>query len=87
MFDGLVVFAVDRWCHDCGVRRVWFISWPGSPMNEERFGLATFRSERGASTLPITPRQPSSRDVGTSSYDITLPQYNIDDLYTFLHFS
>ncbi|GFW99591.1 hypothetical protein TNCV_3418241 [Trichonephila clavipes] len=22
MFDGLVAFAVNRWCHDCGARRL-----------------------------------------------------------------
>ncbi|GFV55093.1 hypothetical protein TNCV_2623141 [Trichonephila clavipes] len=36
MFDGLVAFAVDRWRHDCGARRVRFISRPGSPMKEGR---------------------------------------------------
>ncbi|GFV58326.1 hypothetical protein TNCV_2688411 [Trichonephila clavipes] len=46
MFDGLVAFAVDRWRHDCGARRVRFISRPGSPMKEGRFVLGTFRSER-----------------------------------------
>ncbi|GFU52667.1 uncharacterized protein TNCV_3893261 [Trichonephila clavipes] len=30
MFDVLIVFAVDRWRHDCAARRV-------SPMNEGRF--------------------------------------------------
>ncbi|GFT32586.1 uncharacterized protein TNCV_3145391 [Trichonephila clavipes] len=29
MFDGLVAFAVDRWRHDCGARRVRFISRSG----------------------------------------------------------
>ncbi|GFX53008.1 uncharacterized protein TNCV_3228761 [Trichonephila clavipes] len=39
-------------------------------MSEGRFDLATFRSERTneASTLTITPKRSSSRDVGTSSY-------------------
>ncbi|GFX91390.1 hypothetical protein TNCV_1934061 [Trichonephila clavipes] len=39
-------------------------------MSEGRFDLGTFRSERTneASTLPITPKRSSSRDVGTSSY-------------------
>ncbi|GFV46347.1 uncharacterized protein TNCV_3232361 [Trichonephila clavipes] len=46
MFDGLVAFAVDRWRHDCGARRVRFISRPGSPMKEERFVQGTFRSVR-----------------------------------------
>ncbi|GFT29729.1 uncharacterized protein TNCV_4891391 [Trichonephila clavipes] len=45
MFDGLVVFAVDSWRHDCGARRIRFISLPGSPMKEGRFVLSTFRSE------------------------------------------
>ncbi|GFX77899.1 uncharacterized protein TNCV_346381 [Trichonephila clavipes] len=42
----------------------------GSPMSEGRFDLSTFRSERTneASTLTITPKRSSSRDVGTSSY-------------------
>ncbi|GFU06768.1 hypothetical protein TNCV_4353321 [Trichonephila clavipes] len=35
--------------------------------------LGTFRSKRNASTLPITPRRPSSRDVGTSSYKYHSP--------------
>ncbi|GFV92661.1 uncharacterized protein TNCV_1375121 [Trichonephila clavipes] len=39
-------FAVDRWRHDCGTRRVRFISRPGSPMSGGRFVLGTFRSER-----------------------------------------
>ncbi|GFS67867.1 uncharacterized protein TNCV_2295231 [Trichonephila clavipes] len=70
MFDGLVAFAMDRWRHDCGARRVRIISRPGSPMSEGRFDLNTFRSERmnEASTLTITPKRSSSRDVGTSSY-------------------
>ncbi|GFW15771.1 hypothetical protein TNCV_3582691 [Trichonephila clavipes] len=63
MFDGLVAFAMDRWRHDCGAR---IISLPGSPMSEGRFDLSTFRSERTneASTLTITPKRSSSRDVG-----------------------
>ncbi|GFW35889.1 hypothetical protein TNCV_1927201 [Trichonephila clavipes] len=42
----------------------------GSQMSEGRFDLSTFRSERTneASTLTITPKRSSSRDVGTSSY-------------------
>ncbi|GFW80874.1 hypothetical protein TNCV_3779541 [Trichonephila clavipes] len=42
----------------------------GSPMSEGRFDLSTFRSERTneASTLTITPKRSSSRDVGTSSH-------------------
>ncbi|GFV45089.1 uncharacterized protein TNCV_3339341 [Trichonephila clavipes] len=28
-------FVVDRWHHDCGARRVWFISRPGSPMQRK----------------------------------------------------
>ncbi|GFU65689.1 hypothetical protein TNCV_5058241 [Trichonephila clavipes] len=65
MFDGLVAFAMDRWPHDCGARRVRIISRPGSPMSEGRFDLSTFRSERTneASTLTITPKRSSSRDV------------------------
>ncbi|GFW69022.1 hypothetical protein TNCV_2919201 [Trichonephila clavipes] len=61
---------MDRWRHDCGARRVRIISRPGSPMSEGRFDLSTFRSERTneASTLTITPKRSSSRDVGTSSY-------------------
>ncbi|GFV19049.1 hypothetical protein TNCV_4759341 [Trichonephila clavipes] len=46
MFDGLAVFAVDRWLHDSGTRRVRFISRPESPMKEGRLVLGTFRSER-----------------------------------------
>ncbi|GFV53233.1 hypothetical protein TNCV_1065921 [Trichonephila clavipes] len=46
MFDGLVACAGNRWRHDSGARRVWFMSQPGSPMKEERFVLGTFRSER-----------------------------------------
>ncbi|GFX03664.1 uncharacterized protein TNCV_2112361 [Trichonephila clavipes] len=47
MLDGfLVAFAVNRWSHECGVRRVWFRSRPGSPMKKGRFVLGTFRSER-----------------------------------------
>ncbi|GFY26866.1 uncharacterized protein TNCV_930071 [Trichonephila clavipes] len=37
-------------------------------VSEGRFILGTFRSERNASTLPIMPRRPSLRDVGTRSY-------------------
>ncbi|GFV97441.1 hypothetical protein TNCV_2039501 [Trichonephila clavipes] len=39
-------------------------------MSEGRFDLSTFRSERTneASTLTITPKRSSSRDVGTRSY-------------------
>ncbi|GFX79283.1 hypothetical protein TNCV_695951 [Trichonephila clavipes] len=39
-------------------------------VSEGRFDLSTFRSERTneASTLTITPKRSSSRDVGTSSY-------------------
>ncbi|GFV77756.1 hypothetical protein TNCV_1575041 [Trichonephila clavipes] len=39
-------------------------------LSEGRFDLSTFRSERTneASTLTITPKRSSSRDVGTSSY-------------------
>ncbi|GFT07266.1 hypothetical protein TNCV_1416921 [Trichonephila clavipes] len=39
-------------------------------MSEGRFDLSTFRSERTneASTLTITPKRSSSRDLGTSSY-------------------
>ncbi|GFW41733.1 hypothetical protein TNCV_4979841 [Trichonephila clavipes] len=52
-------------------------------MSEGRFDLSTFRSERTneASTLTITPKRSSSRDVGTSSYRYhtatvaTLPQH------------
>ncbi|GFW69001.1 hypothetical protein TNCV_2918991 [Trichonephila clavipes] len=71
MFDGLVAFVMDRWRHDCGARRVRFIiSRSRSPMSEGRFDLTTFRSERTnkESTLTITPKRSSSRDVGTSSY-------------------
>ncbi|GFY16664.1 hypothetical protein TNCV_2787891 [Trichonephila clavipes] len=46
MFDGLVAFAVDRWRHDCGVRRMRLRSQPGSPMKEGGLVLGTFRSER-----------------------------------------
>ncbi|GFX09142.1 hypothetical protein TNCV_4167211 [Trichonephila clavipes] len=35
IFDGLVAFAVDRWRHDCGARRVRFISRSWPPMSEE----------------------------------------------------
>ncbi|GFU04220.1 uncharacterized protein TNCV_863481 [Trichonephila clavipes] len=35
MFDGLVAFAVDRCSHDCGARRVWFISRPGHQCRRE----------------------------------------------------
>ncbi|GFU10068.1 uncharacterized protein TNCV_557781 [Trichonephila clavipes] len=39
-------------------------------LSEGRFDLSTFRSERTneASTLTITPKRSSSRDVGISSY-------------------
>ncbi|GFW65767.1 hypothetical protein TNCV_585931 [Trichonephila clavipes] len=46
MFDDLAAFAVGRWRHDCGARRLRFISRPESPMKEGRFVLGTFRSER-----------------------------------------
>ncbi|GFW77367.1 hypothetical protein TNCV_2497611 [Trichonephila clavipes] len=41
-----------------------------SNLSEGRFDLSTFRSERTneASTLTITPKRASSRDVDTSSY-------------------
>ncbi|GFU95024.1 tigger transposable element-derived protein 1 [Trichonephila clavipes] len=35
MFDGLVAFAVDRWRHDCGARRVRVISRPGHQCRRE----------------------------------------------------
>ncbi|GFX17078.1 uncharacterized protein TNCV_4266041 [Trichonephila clavipes] len=38
--------AVHRWRHDCGARRVRFISRLGSAMKEGRFVLDTFHSER-----------------------------------------
>ncbi|GFX20889.1 hypothetical protein TNCV_79441 [Trichonephila clavipes] len=67
MFDGLVAFAVDRWHHDCGARRLSVHITSRSPMKEGRFVLGTFRSKQNASTLPIKPKRSSSRDVGTSS--------------------
>ncbi|GFV00509.1 hypothetical protein TNCV_3644871 [Trichonephila clavipes] len=65
MFDGLVAFAMDRWRHDCGAHHIT----SGSPMSEGRFDLSTFRSERTneASTLTITPKRSSSRDVAKQS--------------------
>ncbi|GFX06715.1 hypothetical protein TNCV_1753181 [Trichonephila clavipes] len=45
-------------------------------VSEGRFDLSTFRSERTneASTLTITPKRSSSRDVGTKVHiDITPP--------------
>ncbi|GFY16663.1 uncharacterized protein TNCV_2787881 [Trichonephila clavipes] len=39
-----------------------------SSLKEGRFVLGTFLSKRNASTLPITPKRSSSRDVGTISY-------------------
>ncbi|GFU15470.1 uncharacterized protein TNCV_162761 [Trichonephila clavipes] len=35
MFDGLVAFVVDRRRHDCGARRVRFISRPGHQCRRE----------------------------------------------------
>ncbi|GFX51963.1 hypothetical protein TNCV_3063801 [Trichonephila clavipes] len=69
MFDGLVAFAVDRWRHDSGTRRVRFRLRLGSPMKEGRgsFWVPSIPNTNG-STLPIKPRRSSSRDVGTSSY-------------------
>ncbi|GFT12596.1 hypothetical protein TNCV_5093841 [Trichonephila clavipes] len=63
MFDGLIAFAMDRWCHDTD-------HITAKPMSEGLFDLGTFRSERTneASTLTITPKRSSSWDVGTSSY-------------------
>ncbi|GFY26808.1 hypothetical protein TNCV_4375541 [Trichonephila clavipes] len=68
MFDGLVAFAVDRWRHDCGSRRlrVHITARVTIEGKKVRSGYLPFRTN--ASTLPITPRRPSSRDVGTSSY-------------------
>ncbi|GFT26986.1 hypothetical protein TNCV_4675231 [Trichonephila clavipes] len=45
-------------------------SFTAMGLSEGRFDLSTFRSERTneASTLTITPKRSSSRDVGTSSY-------------------
>ncbi|GFU66701.1 hypothetical protein TNCV_3111851 [Trichonephila clavipes] len=47
-------------------------------LSEGRFDLSTFRSERmkEASTLTITPKRSSSRDVGTSSYRYHTATYN-----------
>ncbi|GFU72070.1 uncharacterized protein TNCV_2976551 [Trichonephila clavipes] len=67
MFDGLVAFAVDRWCHDCGAQRIRFRSRSWSPMKEGSFWVPSVPNEN-ASTLPITPKRTSSRDVGTRSY-------------------
>ncbi|GFX78312.1 hypothetical protein TNCV_5136591 [Trichonephila clavipes] len=67
MFDGLVACEVDRWRYDSGARRVWFFC-TARVTNEGRkvrSGYLPFRMN--ASTLPITPKQSSSRDVGTSS--------------------
>ncbi|GFV48414.1 hypothetical protein TNCV_3026841 [Trichonephila clavipes] len=61
MFDGLVAFAVDRWHHDCGARRMWFRSRPGSPMKEGRFGLGTFRFERILVIVHIDITPPQSQ--------------------------
>ncbi|GFT87623.1 hypothetical protein TNCV_3866541 [Trichonephila clavipes] len=46
------------------------IVWICKDLSEGKFDLSTFRSERTneASTLTITPKRSSSRDVGTSSY-------------------
>ncbi|GFU97375.1 hypothetical protein TNCV_3889901 [Trichonephila clavipes] len=64
MFDGLVALAMDRWRHECGAKGANHIT-SGSSMSEGRFVLSTFRSERTneASTLNITPKRSSSRDV------------------------
>ncbi|GFU92404.1 uncharacterized protein TNCV_824301 [Trichonephila clavipes] len=44
MFDGLVALAVNRWHHDCGARRVWFIFRPGHQCRRE-----------GSSWVPSVP--------------------------------
>ncbi|GFW87886.1 uncharacterized protein TNCV_1359901 [Trichonephila clavipes] len=68
MFDGLVAFAVDRWCYDCGTRRlrVHITARVTNEGRKVRSGYLPFRMN--ASTLPITPKRSTSRDVGTSSY-------------------
>ncbi|GFS72288.1 hypothetical protein TNCV_1827051 [Trichonephila clavipes] len=55
MFDGLVAFAMDRWRHDCGVRRMLdsckdLLPAPGNRSNETRYrekDLATTEERRG----------------------------------------
>ncbi|GFW05993.1 hypothetical protein TNCV_4477871 [Trichonephila clavipes] len=58
-------------CRNCGGGdRVHVAIYRLFGVSEGRFDLCTFRSERTneASTLTITPKRSSSRDVGTSSY-------------------
>ncbi|GFU34516.1 hypothetical protein TNCV_1992531 [Trichonephila clavipes] len=74
MFEGLVDFALDRWRHDCDARRVWFTSRPGPPLQEGRFVLGTFRSER--MRVPYRSRQDDRLRVMLAlvHIDITPPQ-------------
>ncbi|GFY15832.1 hypothetical protein TNCV_1284771 [Trichonephila clavipes] len=68
MFDSLVACAVDRWPHDSGARRVWLFctAMVTNEGRKVRSGYLPFGTN--ASTLSITPKRSSSRDVGTSSY-------------------
>ncbi|GFT22134.1 hypothetical protein TNCV_3271801 [Trichonephila clavipes] len=72
----LVAFAVDRWCHDCGARRVRFISRPGSPMKEGRFVLGTFRSERMRVLYRSRQNDCPRVMLALVHIDITPPQYH-----------
>ncbi|GFS94637.1 uncharacterized protein TNCV_3649771 [Trichonephila clavipes] len=70
MFDGLVAFAMDRWRHDCGARRVriYITARVTNVGGKIRSEYLPFERTNEASTLTITPKRSSSRDVGTSSY-------------------
>ncbi|GFU41860.1 hypothetical protein TNCV_3873251 [Trichonephila clavipes] len=68
MFDGLVACAVNRRRHDSGARRVWFFC-TARVTNEGRKVRSEYLPFRmNASTLPITPKRSSLREVSTSSY-------------------
>ncbi|GFY33910.1 hypothetical protein TNCV_4596181 [Trichonephila clavipes] len=64
----LIAFAVDRWRHDCGVRKgaVQITARDTNEGRKVRSGYLPFRTN--ASTLPITPRRPSSRGVAKGAY-------------------
>ncbi|GFW34646.1 hypothetical protein TNCV_952741 [Trichonephila clavipes] len=75
------MFVASIWRHDCDVRRVWFISRPGSPMKEGRNVLGTFRSER------MRVRYRSRQDdrlrlmLVLVHIDITPPQYHAPSIF------
>ncbi|GFU23817.1 hypothetical protein TNCV_111 [Trichonephila clavipes] len=69
MFDGNGCFAMDRWRHDCGAPGADYITARVTNVGEDSIWWPSVRNvQMKASTLTITPKRSSSRDVGTNSY-------------------